>query len=182
MIEQWKTIDGFPGYEVSWLGRVKSLARIVRRNTSDMKIQERILKIRLTSNGYVRVSMRNENGHMKSVRVHRIVLAAFVGPCPDGHEARHHDGIRVNNRLDNLLWGTAKANQRDRINHKTDNGMRIRRSDGVVFRSQIEAARQTGCSNSGIWRVLQGETAHYAGFGWEEIINPYKERTRERTK
>ena len=49
--------------------------------------------------------------------VHRLVLEAFVGPCPDGMECRHLDGNPGNNRLDNLAWGTRAENQQDAIRH-----------------------------------------------------------------
>jgi hypothetical protein len=51
--------------------------------------------------------------------IHRLVLEAFVGPCPDGMECRHLDGNPGNNRLDNLAWGTRAENQADSIRHET---------------------------------------------------------------
>jgi hypothetical protein len=51
--------------------------------------------------------------------VHRLVLEAFVGPCPDGMECRHLDGNPSNNRLDNLAWGTHSENERDKVRHGT---------------------------------------------------------------
>lgn len=54
-----------------------------------------------------------------SVLIHRLVLEAFVGPRPDGLEARHRDGDPTNNRLDNLLWGTSSDNENDKRRHGT---------------------------------------------------------------
>ena len=51
--------------------------------------------------------------------VHRLVLEAFVGPCPEGMECRHLDGNPGNNRLDNLAWGTPKENFADSMRHGT---------------------------------------------------------------
>jgi len=54
--------------------------------------------------------------------VHRLVLAAFVGPCPKGMEARHFpDRSRRNNKVSNLKYGTRLQNIHDRIFHGTDN-------------------------------------------------------------
>jgi hypothetical protein len=53
--------------------------------------------------------------------VHRLVLEAFVGPCPAGMEACHNNGVRTDNRLENLRWDTRSANCRDRIRHGTTN-------------------------------------------------------------
>lgn len=47
--------------------------------------------------------------------MHRLVLLAFVGPCPDGMEACHANDIPTDNRLANLRWGTHADNMRDRI-------------------------------------------------------------------
>lgn len=51
--------------------------------------------------------------------VHRLILEAFVGPCPPGMECCHADGDPTNNRLDNLRWDTRKANTADSIRHGT---------------------------------------------------------------
>ena len=52
--------------------------------------------------------------------VHRLVLEAFVGPCPDGMEAAHNNGNPADNHLVNLRWATPTDNQADRIIHGTD--------------------------------------------------------------
>lgn len=51
--------------------------------------------------------------------MHRLMLLAFVGPCPDGMEACHNNGDPSDNRLDNLRWDTKQSNQADRIEHGT---------------------------------------------------------------
>lgn len=51
--------------------------------------------------------------------LHRLVLEAFVGPQPPKCQACHNDGNTSNNKLSNLRWDTAKANQADRIKHGT---------------------------------------------------------------
>ena len=70
--------------------------------------------------GYLTVRLRNSQGRMKHVLIHRLVLEAFVGPCPDGMECRHYpDNTRSNNQLPNLSWGTRQTNQGDRVFHGT---------------------------------------------------------------
>lgn len=59
-------------------------------------------------------------GGLKRVMVHRAVLAAWVGPCPPGHQCRHLDGNPDNNSVANLCWGTAKENAEDRTRHGTE--------------------------------------------------------------
>jgi len=58
---------------------------------------------------------------IKQEKVHRLVLAAFVGECPDGMIACHNNGDHSDNRLDNLRWDTPKANEADKLIHGTHN-------------------------------------------------------------
>lgn len=97
-------------YEVSDHGRVRSLPRW---NTVG-----RVLKLGLHPGGYHGVVF-SVAGIRKSILVHKLVLEAFVEPCPEGHEARHLDGDPTNNRLDNLAWGTPSENERDKLRHGT---------------------------------------------------------------
>ena len=52
--------------------------------------------------------------------IHRLVLEAFIGPCPMGQQTRHLNGIRGDNRLENLRWGTYKENNHDKAAHGTN--------------------------------------------------------------
>ena len=70
---------------------------------------------------YVMLRRRGEKSQ-KQFLVHRLVLFAFVGPCPKGMECRHFpDRDPTNNKLENLSWGTRKQNANDRNYHNTDN-------------------------------------------------------------
>ena len=51
-------------------------------------------------------------------RVHRMVLEAFVGPCPEGMQCRHLNDVKNDNRLNNLAWGTRKENSADAIRNR----------------------------------------------------------------
>ena len=61
---------------------------------------------------YVRLA-----GHTR--KVHRVILEAFVGPCPPGMECRHLDGDVSNNRLGNICWGSCRENTEDKRRHGT---------------------------------------------------------------
>lgn len=74
----------------------------------------RPLKVRVSRNGYARVKVAG-----KEEFLHRLILEAFVGPCPDGMVTCHGDGNRLNNRLDNLRWDTPKNNKADQFRHGT---------------------------------------------------------------
>lgn len=116
MTERWRPIADWPGYEVSDQGRVRSIERVIlRRNGIRQTVRARILKQTWDMPGDV--------GHLtvtvfrKRRKVHRLVLTAFVGPAPDGHEGCHNDGDPSNNTLQNLRWDTHRANALDRTRH-----------------------------------------------------------------
>src|SRR4051812_39853202 len=97
IMPEWRSIQGFPGYEVSNMGEVRSWYRGVVR----------ILKLYQQPNGYFRLSLcrsgRQQRRHGRYI--HTLVLEAFQGPRPPGMEARHLDGNKSNNRNDNLRFG-----------------------------------------------------------------------------
>lgn len=98
--EQWKSITDYEGlYEVSSLGRVKSL----KFN------KEKILKPQKDGSGYLQVQLCR-NGKMKAFKVHRLVATAFL-PNPIGlPEINHKDENKINNALNNIEWCDRKYN------------------------------------------------------------------------
>lgn len=112
-LENWLPVPGFEDYEVSDFGRVLSRKRgraRIRRPTPEGK-------------GYLQLILsRNGVPHMR--KVHLLVLTAFVGPRPEGMEALHGDGNKLNNALWNLRWGTQGENTLDQVLHGTHNQAR----------------------------------------------------------
>jgi hypothetical protein len=107
-VEVWKPVVGYEGlYEVSDQGRVRSLRTGMIMSNSPHK-----------SLGYVLYKL-SANGRRKDWYGHALVLSAFVGPRPTGSECRHLNGIRNDNRLLNLAWGTSAENDEDRRAHGT---------------------------------------------------------------
>jgi len=106
-IEKWKWVVGYEGgYEVSSFGRVRSYIQ-ERRGT--LLTEPHILKCRLNHSGYLFVSLHNDRGKKRKL-VHRLVLEAFVGPCPEGYGTSHLDETKTNNHIENLKWATCKEN------------------------------------------------------------------------
>lgn len=103
MEEIWKDIPTKCGYEVSNVGNV-------RRKSSGKPI-----KLTTNSHGYKVVGI-----HGQQYRAHRLVLNAFVGPCPEGLQCAHLNGVRDDNRLENLKWVTPKENCFHKIAHGTN--------------------------------------------------------------
>ena len=98
-MEIWKEVKGFEDYEISNLGRVKSLARISLKNA---KIKERILKGG-KSKGYRTVNL-SKNGIPKTKSVHQLVAVAFLNhkPCKMNAVVDHINGAKEDNNVSNL--------------------------------------------------------------------------------
>lgn len=148
--EEWRDIPGFPLYQVSNLGRVRT-----RRPWGPHERPRRhwhVLKPWANNRGYLSVALCRVS-HERGVNrlIHRLVLEAFVGPCPPGMEARHLLSNDVtDNRLCNLSWGTRSQNQGDRVAHGTDRrGSRhylTRLTEDDVRRiRELSAAGARGC-------------------------------------
>lgn len=117
-MEIWKTCTVAVGYEVSDLGRVRSIDRYVQHIREGYGVVRRRYKGRVLRPG------RRTSGHVtvavggRTWDVHQLVLRAFVGdpPTPD-HMCRHKDGVPHNNVLTNLTYGTRGENMQDRKHH-----------------------------------------------------------------
>lgn len=121
-VEEWRAIPGYEGlYEVSDLGRVRSLSRIVTERTGKTRHhQGRVLSQWIgVANGYPFVSLKNGE-HKTNWCVHRLVAIAFLGTPEEGQEVCHLNGDRLDPRLINLRWDTHSANVFDRRKHGTD--------------------------------------------------------------
>lgn len=110
--EEWRTVVGFPGYEVSSMGRVRSIARMIpcARNQSLRTLMHgRIRALSLGSNGYLILGLYHEKRAVMA-RVHRLVCEAFHGLSAPGMQVNHKNGIKTDNRAENLEWVTSSDN------------------------------------------------------------------------
>lgn len=116
--EEWRPIEGFPGYEVSSLGRVGSW-KPARQRGGKIPTERYILKQFLHSGKvYRQVNIRPGTG-FKTKLVHLLVCEAFHGPRPAKHQIRHRNGKGWDNRASNLCWGTPVQNAADKLKHGT---------------------------------------------------------------
>ncbi len=168
----------FWAYQVSDLGRVRSLDRVVAREVSgDMKLKGRILKPGPNSTtGHLTVCLYKDGP--KKHYVHRLVTHAFIGLCPEGLEVRHGVEGVLDNTLANLCYGTRSENQADRKRDGTCNSKPVRRGDGKEYQSVTEAAKDNGTLPENISRVCRGYISPEGrlrltagGYGWKFINN-----------
>src|SRR3990167_11234546 len=106
MTEEWRPVVGYAGlYEVSSLGRVKSLPRLTHLGRPVRGITKPIIMAGSCSRGYRHVNLA-KNGSKKPRSIHKLVMEAFVGLPPTGKQVNHKDFDRGNNQLDNLEYVT----------------------------------------------------------------------------
>lgn len=175
MDERWLPVP-VPGfeelYEVSDLGRVRSLDRTVAcRGDGQRRIPGRILKLQISNRGGYPAIMLWHNGKYVRRHVHTLVLTAFVGPRPPGQEARHGPAGPLAASLTNLCWGTPSENQMDKVRDGTSNRgerqwqakltwpavaeIRRRVTAGELI---MHIAREFGVSPRNIRNIMAGDT------------------------
>lgn len=121
IIEEWLPIEGYENYQVSNLGRVKSLKYG----------KEKILSQCRLKNGYLYVVLC-KNGKMKGFRVHRLVAMAFLENPNNYTCINHKDEDKTNNCVDNLEWCTQKYNS----NYGTCQERRVASTDYKAFQER----------------------------------------------
>lgn len=121
--EIWKAIPGWEGYSASSLGNIRSEDRVITENNTGKKVKHsgKLLKpwIAKSAGGYFTVGLCNGGDRRLKISIHRLVLLAFVGPLKKGMDSRHLDGNCLNNRIDNLAYGTRQENLKDAVKHLT---------------------------------------------------------------
>lgn len=157
---EWRDVVGLEGlYQVSTSGLVRGVdRRVAHGHSRSVFVSGRILKPTIINDGYQLMRMSKDDKQTSRL-VHRLVLEAFVGPCPDGMEGCHNDGDPGNNDLSNLRWDTRSNNNFDAIKHGThvqarkthcpqrhpydaENAARYRDKQGVVRRRCRVCARK----------------------------------------
>lgn len=180
--EVWKDIPNYENiYQVSNLGRIKSLRYW---SNGGYIYKERILKPRLSKNGYLRITLR-KNNNSKDFYIHRLVGECFLEKPNYKCEINHKDTIRTNNVYSNLEWCTHKENQNNPIsiakqigknnhmygknNYNENNSYKIICIEtGICYKSIREASKITKIPYSSIQSHLTGRLLHAGGLHWKK--------------
>lgn len=183
--EIWKDIEGYEGkYQVSNMGRVRSLGREVYHGRFHKFQKERVLRGNLLPQGYYQVLL-SKNGRPKPFRIHRLVAMAFVEGYKEGLVVNHKNEIKADNRAENLEWVTQQQNVNcgTVIERRVDAYSTIveqRTKDGALvatYKNTVEAAKATGFNASNIGDCCRDERKTHHGFKWN-----YKDKRVKKAK
>ena len=188
----WKTITGYPDYEVSDTGQVRSKSRKTRwahhgksgLSQRKTKIIKQIPRRESQHLEYMQVSLYT-NGIQKSINVHRIVAKEFV-PNPDNKpQVNHKDGNGTNNHKNNLEWVTQSENTLHAYRvlgrrpsaegkfgkeHPTSKKVIQMDIEGNTIKEwgcAFDAVREAGFDSGGISRAARGENKTHKGYRWK---------------
>jgi len=148
----------------------------IRSDGKECATSEKILVCGLATTGYPSVDLRKTRGGKKTIYVHALVAAAFIGSRPEGCDVMHIDGGRTNNRIENLRYGSRSCNFAFMVDdgtaqqgesHKhaklTNDKVRRIREFSAVGCSRQEIAAAFGVHRRTISDVVRGKTWGHMG-------------------
>lgn len=147
-VEIWKDVPDYEGiYQVSSLGQVKSI----------ISKKEKILKGRDDTNGYLKVALYKSKICIQK-KIHRLAAMAFI-PNPENKPCVNHiNGIKSDNRVENLEWCTYSENSK----HSFDNNLQISRKgiennkSKLTEKQVLEIRNYKGCFNTYELGIMYG--------------------------
>lgn len=170
--EIWKAHPEYAGIEVSTLGRVRTLDKMVWNGWGTWLMKGRVLKQYELRNGYTQVSVK-VNGKFINKMVHRLVAQTFI-PNPDNlPQVNHKNCSRADNRVSNLEWCNNSYNQKYRnkfgVSQAEKTGyplfaVNLATNEVLHFRAKREAGRELGVNRKNINDVLKGTKKAAHGF------------------
>lgn len=189
MNEEWRDIKGFEGYyQISSLGRIKSLKRlIIRRDGKPYPQKECFLKPSKNRKGYL-TGQLSKDYKTTFYQVHRLVAEAFIPNVYNLPQVNHIDGNKENNSVDNLEW----ISNYDNMQHSIKTGLRdvkeisnkmktAKRREVLQYsiygefikhwKSIKDVETELKIPNQNIVKVCQGKRHTAGGYVWEYYKN-----------
>jgi hypothetical protein len=165
-MEEWRPIYGFPDYEVSSLGRARRVTPYPHHPNRKPGLMKQSLSVR----GYYRFKLAAPDGTFKHRFVHNLMAQAFL-PNPGRHASVcHNNGVKTDNRMENLRWDSQHGNIKDKEKHGTSNSgeknghARLTQEQVLEIRDMNESGATYaslgdiyGVSGAQIGRICRGE-------------------------
>ena len=171
-VEIWKSYPYIAGIEVSTLGRVRTIDRVVSSEKGTQFVKGRILKPQDNGTGYLRVDVSIDGKRVKKL-VHRLIAQAFIPNPEELPQINHKDSDPTNNNISNLEWCTASYNRRyqekygvsrtEAVGHPLF-AINLDTQEMSRFSSQHEAGRALGVYQANINSVIKGKLKQTGGY------------------
>lgn len=161
MDERWKEVKHYDGlYEVSDMGNIRSYPG--KRGAHWGRVRE-MAPYGRNQGQYYSVTLVHE-GFKNTMVLHRLILEAFKGPCPEGYKARHVNGNKYDNRVDNLRWVATRQTLRDE------------ERDKVLAKKLTKFQRQSARELYITGLKTPRQIAKFFGVSMNEVVEALRER------
>jgi len=188
--EIWKPVKGYEDlYAISSLGRVKSLPRIFfsgKNHNIKKEYPERIIKNKVYKTGYLYIVL-SKGGVVKKIKIHRLVANAFIKNPLKKPFIDHINGVKHDNRVNNLRWVTGSENMNNphtkrrlsigKMGKQNPMKKNIRRIQQLSLNGSLikewssvsEASLFYNIDTSCIYRAANGVYETASGFKWKFV-------------